>query len=99
MVHCFDGRIARYHKASRSAATQAEDDLALGTKIAVVLGPLNTVIGAMLVLFTSPSINGPICALTASMLELAEGKFDIVLPGLGRKMKSATSRRLWRNSS
>ncbi len=74
-----------YQKASRSVATQAEDDLDLGVKIAVALGALSTVIGAMLAFFTSRSISGPICALTVSMLELAQGKFDIVLPGLGRK--------------
>ena len=74
-----------YHKAAGAAASQAQDDLAFGIRIAVVLGALSVVIGVMLALLTSRSISKPLRALTASMLELAEGNFDVVLPGLGRK--------------
>lgn len=85
MEEIADSLSTAYQKAARSIASQAEDDLALGIKIAITLGALSTVVGVMLAFFTSQSISRPIRALTASMLELADGKFDIVLPGLGRK--------------
>jgi len=74
-----------YRNAADVVVSEAERDLALSIKIAVALGALCTLIGIALAFFTSLSISRPIRALTASMLELAEGKFDIVLPGLGRK--------------
>lgn len=74
-----------YRNAAEAVASQAKDDLALGVKIAVILGALSMAAGIALAFFTSRSISNPIRALTSSMLELAEGKFDIVLPGLDRK--------------
>ncbi len=74
-----------YRNAADVVVSEAERDLALSIKIAVALGALCTLIGIALAFFTSLSISRPIRALTASMLELAEGKFDVVLPGLGRK--------------
>ncbi len=74
-----------YHKAAESEMSQAEDELALGIRIAMVLGVASILIGIVLAFLTSRSISKPIQGLTAAMLELAEGNFDIVLPGLGRK--------------
>ncbi|WP_312017752.1 HAMP domain-containing protein [Bradyrhizobium sp. CIR18] len=39
-------------------------------------------------MFTSPSISNPIQKLTASMLDLANGNFNVVLHGVGRKDES-----------
>ncbi|SFV14788.1 methyl-accepting chemotaxis protein [Bradyrhizobium arachidis] len=74
-----------YEKASRATALKAEDDLGLGVMIALILGALSLLLGFLLAVFTSRSISSPIRNLTASMLELAEGNFDVVLKGLGRK--------------
>lgn len=74
-----------YRKAAAAEASRAEDQLGRGIIIAIVLGGLSTVSGIILTLLTSRSISKPIHGLTASMLELAEGNFDVVLPGLGRK--------------
>lgn len=74
-----------YKEAAAKVASQTQDELALSIKIAVVLGALSMLVGVAMALLTSQSIGGPIRTLTASMLELAEGKFDVVLPGLGRK--------------
>ncbi|RTE88697.1 MULTISPECIES: HAMP domain-containing protein [Bradyrhizobium] len=53
--------------------------------IALILGALSLLLGFLLAVFTSRSISSPIRNLTASMLEPAEGNFDVVLQGLGRK--------------
>lgn len=74
-----------YRTAADQIVSDAQDNLAFSMKIAIVLGALCLLIGFALAFLTSLSISRPIRALTASMLELAEGKFDIVLPGLGRK--------------
>ncbi|NYG45515.1 methyl-accepting chemotaxis protein [Bradyrhizobium sp. IAR9] len=46
------------------------------------------VLGFGLSVFTSRSISNPIQKLTASMLDLANGNFNVVLQGLGRKDES-----------
>ncbi|MGB3865744.1 MAG: HAMP domain-containing methyl-accepting chemotaxis protein [Xanthobacteraceae bacterium] len=74
-----------YRDAADQVVSEAQSDLVLSIRIAIVLGTLCTLIGAALAFLTSSSISRPIRALTASMLELAEGKFDVVLSGLGRK--------------
>ncbi len=74
-----------YQQAAESVIVQAENDLEFGVKIAATLGTLSLIIGLALAFFTSRSISRPIRELTASMLELAEGNFGVVLPGLGRK--------------
>lgn len=74
-----------YQRAAGLAASDAEYDLSLSVVIAVALGALSIVVGVFLAFFTAQSISKPIRALTASMIELADGKFDVVLQGLGRK--------------
>jgi methyl-accepting chemotaxis protein len=66
-----------------SAAVMAEIEfierlaLGIGLFVAVIL------IGS--VIFSIMTIARPVQALTGGMLQLADGKFDVVLPGLGRK--------------
>ncbi|MGV7219191.1 methyl-accepting chemotaxis protein [Bradyrhizobium sp. UFLA05-112] len=74
-----------YEKASKETVSKAEDELQLGVTIALVLGALSMLLGVALSVLTSRSISKPIRELTASMLDLAEGNFDVVLSGLGRK--------------
>ncbi len=74
-----------YEHAAESVTAQAESDLELGVRIAAALGTLSLIIDVILAFLTSRSISKPIRELTASMLELAEGNFDVVLSGLGRK--------------
>jgi methyl-accepting chemotaxis protein len=74
-----------YRTAADQVVSNAHDDLSLSIKIAAILGTLCTLLGVALAFLTSSSISRPIRALTASMYELAEGNFNVVLPGLGRK--------------
>jgi len=85
LVEIADPLATAYQTAAKAEASQAEDELARGIKIAIALGGLSILGGIILALLTSRSISKPIQGLTASMLELAEGKFDVVLPGIGRK--------------
>ncbi|UQR67622.1 methyl-accepting chemotaxis protein [Bradyrhizobium sp. C-145] len=74
-----------YEKASQATVSRAEENLVTAIKMASVLGILSLLIGVALSVVTSRSISTPIRALTGSMLELANGNFDVVLPGLGRR--------------
>ncbi|OPY95245.1 hypothetical protein A5906_09325 [Bradyrhizobium sacchari] len=74
-----------YEKASKATALKAEEDLGLGVKIALILFALSLLLGLALSVFTSRSISKPLRKLTASMLDLADGNFDVVLHGLRRK--------------
>ncbi|UPJ71841.1 methyl-accepting chemotaxis protein [Bradyrhizobium sp. 187] len=42
-------------------------------------------VGVLIAFFIGRSIIGPLSGLTSSMLTLANGKFDVVVPGIGRK--------------
>ena len=74
---------AKARSAEGSAAVMQEiefiERVALGIGIFVAL----VLIGA--VIFSILTIARPVQALTGGMLQLADGKFDVVLPGLGRK--------------
>src|SRR5262249_29885865 len=74
---------AKARAADNSAAVGNElafiDRLALGLGIFVVLVLIASVF------FSIFTIARPVQALTGGMLQLADGKFDVVLPGLGRK--------------
>ncbi|MEZ2147936.1 methyl-accepting chemotaxis protein [Bradyrhizobium sp. DN5] len=74
-----------YEKASQATVSRAEENLVTAIKMASVLGILSLLIGVALSVVTSRSISTPIRTLTGSMLELANGNFDVVLPGLGRR--------------
>ena len=50
-----------------------------------IIGAIVLVIGTLIAFFAARSVSNPITALTKSMRELAQGNFDVVLPGLGRK--------------
>ena len=67
-------------EAERSNVT-ARDTIERNIAIAVMLIAF-VVLGAGL--FIGRSISGPLSAMRASMIELAKGNFEVVLPGLGR---------------
>src|SRR5579871_1234746 len=67
-------------EAERSNVT-ARDAIERNIAIAVMLIAF-VVLGAGL--FIGRSISGPLSAMRASMIELAKGNFEVVLPGLGR---------------
>jgi len=50
-----------------------------------IVGGLVLLIAGLIAFFTARSVSNPILALTKGMRELAEGNFDVVLPGLKRK--------------
>ncbi len=50
-----------------------------------IIGAIVLLIGALTAFFVARSVSNPITALTKAMRELAQGNFDVVLPGLGRK--------------
>ena len=54
-------------------------------KLLLLIALIATVIGCLVSLVVSAWIARPIRALTSGMRELADGNFDVVLPGLGRK--------------
>jgi len=80
------GKIAEVAKArTETAIAKAEHEMASAERINLGIG-----IGAALLLigacvFSVFTIARPMKALTGGMLELADGNFDVVLPGLGRK--------------
>ncbi len=74
-----------FEKAAEETVSKAEDDLSFTVGLAMILGGFSLLLGAGLSFFTSRSISRPIRSLTGAMLELAEGNFEVVLPGLGRK--------------
>jgi len=50
-----------------------------------IIGAAVLALGALIAYLLARSISNPITVLTAAMKELADGKFDVVLPGLSRK--------------
>jgi methyl-accepting chemotaxis protein len=65
--------------------TEAESDVAAAHMTMMVASGTGLVLGLLLALWFAYSLSRPINMLAKSMLELAEGDFDIVLPGLARK--------------
>ena len=49
-----------------------------------IIAGLTLLVGALIAFFVARSISNPISALTKAMRELAQGNFDVVLPGLAR---------------
>ncbi len=50
-----------------------------------IIGAIVLLLGALIAFFVARSVSNPITALTKAMRELAQGNFDVVLPGLSRK--------------
>jgi methyl-accepting chemotaxis protein len=50
-----------------------------------IIGAITLLVGGLIAFFVARSISNPITALTKGMRELAEGNFDVVLPGLKRR--------------
>ena len=50
-----------------------------------IIAGLTLLIGGLIAFFMARSVSNPITALTQGMRELADGNFDVVLPGLDRK--------------
>jgi methyl-accepting chemotaxis protein len=50
-----------------------------------IIGAVALLLGGLIAFFVARSVSNPIAELTRSMRQLAEGNFDVVLPGLGRK--------------
>ncbi len=65
--------------------TEAEANVAASRMTMIVASAVGLVAGLILAIGFAYSLSKPISRLAKSMLELAEGDFDIVLPGLARK--------------
>jgi methyl-accepting chemotaxis protein len=65
--------------------TQAEADVAAARLTMIIASGVGLLVGAMLAIGFAYSLTRPINMLAKSMLELADGDFNIVLPGLARK--------------
>jgi methyl-accepting chemotaxis protein len=65
--------------------TEAEADVAAARLTMIVASAVVLLVGLMLAIGFAYSLSKPIRMLAKSMLELAEGDFSIVLPGLARK--------------
>jgi methyl-accepting chemotaxis protein len=61
------------------------NDISFLTMVEWILLVVGLAAAAVIVFLTARSTVRPIRALTGGMLQLADGKFDVVLPGLGRK--------------
>ena len=85
----FDPQIVAIEKAIevfREEATAASNATAAATKLEIQIAILLTAVGVMLLgFFIGRSITKPLTAMTGGMIELANGNFAIVLPGLGRQ--------------
>jgi methyl-accepting chemotaxis protein len=66
---------------------EAESDAAIGEteRLIVMLAAGGFLLGAVLALLLGTGISRPMTAMCKAMRELANGNFDVVLPGLGRK--------------
>jgi methyl-accepting chemotaxis protein len=65
--------------------TQAEADVSAARLTMIIASAMGLVVGSMLAIGFAYSLTRPISMLAKSMLELADGDFNIVLPGLARK--------------
>ncbi len=74
--------VAAYGYDFRNEAEAAVDASRLTMIVAAAAG---LVLGLVFAIGFAYSLSRPISALAKSMLELADGNFDVVLPGLGRK--------------
>jgi methyl-accepting chemotaxis protein len=72
------------HNFNDSRAT-AEETLSSTVFFQKVIGGLVLLFAGLIAFFTARSVSNPIMALTGGMRELADGNFDVVLPGLKRK--------------
>jgi methyl-accepting chemotaxis protein len=66
---------------------ERQSDAAIGEteRLIVMLAIGGTLLGAVLALVLGRGISAPMIAMCRAMRELANGNFDVVLPGLGRK--------------
>jgi methyl-accepting chemotaxis protein len=64
---------------------QAEQEVASARMTMFVASGVSLVTGLLFAVFFAFSLSRPISALAKSMLELADGNLDVVLPGLSRK--------------
>ncbi|WP_377829319.1 HAMP domain-containing protein [Bradyrhizobium lupini] len=73
--------MAAAHARSRAAEMRAEE---IRRKLIWVIGLATMVVGLLALLF-GQRIAKTIASMTAAMRQLGDGRFDVVLPGLGRK--------------
>ena len=66
---------------------EKESDAAIGQteRLIIMLAIGGTLLGAVLALVLGRGISAPMTAMCRAMRELANGNFDVVLPGLGRR--------------
>ena len=85
----FDPQIVAIEKAievMREDATAASNATAAATTLEIQIAILIAAVGVILLgFFIGRSITKPLTAMTGGMIELANGNFAIVLPGLGRQ--------------
>jgi methyl-accepting chemotaxis protein len=73
------------HKNAAKSEVEAAEWMAFSTRLGMIFGGLAAVIMIGSVAFSITTIARPMKALTGGMIELANGNFDVILPGLGRK--------------
>ena len=64
---------------------EAESRIADTVTLQEIVAGLAALVGLGIAFFTARSIIGPLSGLTSSMLKLADGIFDVVVPGVDRK--------------
>jgi methyl-accepting chemotaxis protein len=74
-----------YEHAAKTADTDALDEMASATNIAITLGVTSILLGMILAFVIARSIARPIQAITGSMRIIAAGNTEAEIPGAGRK--------------
>jgi methyl-accepting chemotaxis protein len=67
------------------ARNSTAESIASTTTLQEIIAALALVCGGLLAFLIARSIANPIAALTGAMRQLAQGNFDVILPGLNRK--------------
>jgi methyl-accepting chemotaxis protein len=81
-IEVLRGQLGQSFDDTRSTVESSIGSTVLYQKI---IGGLALLIGGLIAFFIARSVSNPITALTKAMRELANGNFDVVLPGLKRK--------------
>ncbi|MBB4371744.1 methyl-accepting chemotaxis protein [Bradyrhizobium sp. cir1] len=87
--HSLSGAAASLKRVALAEQVDAErktaEQIASGQSVVVALALASIAAGLVLSFAIGRGIAGPVVAMCSSMIELAKGRYEIVLPGLGRR--------------
>jgi methyl-accepting chemotaxis protein len=83
--HLFEAIIANELKGAEQTRIAADGRFRLTRLLMICAGFFAFALSAIMAIYVRRAITGPLAALTDAMRRLADGNFDVILPGLGRK--------------